>query len=568
MAQDEAATIRTLTAYRDQIGALVREHRGSVVDSPGDNIMAQFPTALDAVQGAVEIQRVIQARNADLPVQRQMEFRIGVHLGDVSVEGDRLYGDGVNIAARLEGLAGPGGICISGTVYEQVQRKLDFEYEDLGKQELKNIPDAVQTYRLRFESEVSIPTDSLPGMDDLTVPGFGGRPAIAILPFDNMSGDPEQNYLADGLAEDLITRLSALRSYPVIARNSSFVYKGRAVDLKQVSRELGVRYAVEGSVRKAGKRIRVSAQLVDATTGHHVWAETYDRELDDIFALQDEITKAIVASMTPGLVRFELERAARREPKSLDAWDCMNRAFWHLAQVTREDNEKAQVLLEKAARLDPHLVGAFYGLASIHHANILLQWADSPARSMEKLDRAARKCVELDHQDSLSHQALGLSYSIKGQREKAIASFELAIHLNPSNPTAYHNLGFWLAMTGKGEDAIMCLQKGMRLSPHDTGIFFSTYSMALAYFALGRYEEAVDWALRSVQRRPGHSPALRVIAASYAYLGRLDEARVAAQELLRVEPGFSLVGWEGSRPDIDTGLLKQFLEGLSKAGLK
>jgi len=340
------------------------------------------------------------------------------------------------------------------------------------------------------------------------------------------------------------------------------------VDLKQVSRELGVRYAVEGSVRKAGKRIRVTAQLLDATTGHHVWAETYDREMEDIFELQDEITEAIVASMTPGLVRFELERAASREPKSLDAWDCTNRAFWHLAQATREDTEKAQLLLEKASRLDPHLVGAFFGLASTHHQRILMQWTDSPARSMEELDRAARKCVELDDQDSLGHQALGLSYSVKGQRDKAIAAFELSIHLNPSNPSAYHMLGFWLAMAGKGEDAIMCLQKGMRLSPHDTVMYFSMYGMALACFATGRYEEAVDWAWRTLQRRPSFSPSYRIIAASYAHLGCPEEARAAAEELLRVEPGFSPVGWEKSRPDIDAALLRRFLDGLRKAGVK
>ena len=330
MAEDEAATIRTLTDYREEISVLVRQHRGRVVDAPGDNLLAEFPSALDAVSCATEIQRVVAARNVALPAERRMQFRVGVHLGDVAIEGDRIYGEGVNIAARLEGLAEPDGICISGTVHEQVRNRLDLAYEDLGEKSVKNIREPLRVYGIRLLSEPTAPPEALSGMDELTVPGFSGRPAIAVLPLENMSGDPEQEYFADGIAEDLITRLSVWREFPVIARNSSFTYKGKAVDVKQVSQELGVRYVVEGSVRKAGERVRVSAQLIDATTGAHVWAERYDRELQDIFAVQDEITQGIVASMSRELSRFEMERVLRHEPKSLDVYDCLQRGRWQL----------------------------------------------------------------------------------------------------------------------------------------------------------------------------------------------------------------------------------------------
>jgi adenylate cyclase len=314
MAEDEEETVRRLGAYRVEITNLVGDHRGRVVDFTGDNFLAEFPTATDAVEAAAEIQRVLKARNAAVPAGRAMEFRIGVHLGEVRVEGERIYGDGVNIAARLEGLGSPGGICISDVVLKQVESRLDLSYEDLGEQSVKNIPKPIRTYRIQVKPEGGAADARLPGMDELTVPGFSGAPAIAVLPFDNLSGDPEQEYFADGIAEDLITRLSTWMDFPVIARNSSFTYKGRSVDVKQVSRELGVRYVVEGSVRRAGDRVRISAQLIDATTGAHIWAERYDRDLEDIFALQDEITEAIVGAMNPALIKSEMARAARKDP--------------------------------------------------------------------------------------------------------------------------------------------------------------------------------------------------------------------------------------------------------------
>jgi adenylate cyclase len=544
MGEDEAGTVRRLTAYRDQISTLVREHRGRVVDSPGDNVLADFPTATDAVSCAVEIQGVLNARNAPLPEDRKMEFRVGVHLGEVRVEGERIYGDGVNIASRLEGLAEPGGICVSDMVHKQVQRKLDLGYEDLGKQELKNIPDPVQAYRVRIEPDASLPTESLPGMDELTVPGFGGRPAIAVLPFDNLSGDPEQEYFADGIAEDLITRLSSWRWFPVIARNSSFIYKGKAVDVKRVSQELGARYVVEGSVRKAGNQVRISAQLIDASTGGHVWAESYDRELREIFAVQDEITEAIVASMWPELRRFERDRAARKEPENLGAWDQVQRGFWYFYRFTREDNTEARCLY------------------------IVYQWSDSPTEAPGELLDAARRSVALDERDSEGQVTLGLAYAFTGEQEKAIAALELAVQLNPSSAFAHTNLGLILARYGRPDEAIASQQKAMRLSPHDPMMWMFFVGLAVAHFAAGRYEEAIKWAQRSAQRRGDSAVPYRFLAASYAHLGRLKEARTALEEALRLTPEFSLRSLQLIAVGVDPDFIARMTGGLRKAGLR
>jgi adenylate cyclase len=565
MAEDDAATIRTLTDYREAIAMLVRQHRGRVVDSPGDNVLAEFPSALEAVRGAVEIQRVIQARNADLPAKRRMEFRIGVHLGDVTVEGDRIYGDGVNIAARLEGLAEPAGVCISGTVYEQVEKKLNVELEDLGEKPLKNIARPVHVYGVKLllaEPEREGVETALPGMEELTVPGFGDRPAIAVLPFDNLSGDPEQEYFADGIAEDLITRLSAWRGFPVIARNSSFVYKGKSVDVKQVSRELGVRYVVEGSVRRAAGRVRISAQLIDATSGHHVWAERYDRELEDIFSLQDEITEAIVASMYPTLGQFEWERAARREPESLDAWEYLARGWWHLNQFTKDGNREAHRLFERAIELDPHLASAFSALAWMHYSDIVAGWTDAPDRSMGEMFRTAERSVALDDKDPMGHLALAGAYSLIGQRQEIISALELALQLNSSFPWAYYWRGVLL---GGG---LADVERAIRLSPQDPWMWIYLEGVGIVHFLAGRYEDAVEWAQRSLQRRPGYLYGHLLIAISYAHLGRIDEARAALQKALTVEPDFSLAAAEVMLSVWDPADLERYLDGLRKAGLK
>jgi adenylate cyclase len=405
-------------------------------------------------------------------------------------------------------------------------------------------------------------------MDELTVPGFSGRPAIAVLPFENLSGDPDQEHFADGIAEDLITRLSSWRWFPVIARNSSFVYKGKAVGVKQVSRELGVRYVVEGSVRKAADRVRISAQLIDATSGHHVWATRCDRELREIFALQDEITEAIVASMDPELRRFEMERVARQDPRNFEAWELVERGLWHFYQFNKDDNAKARVLFERACEQDSHLALAFSALAWTHASDLIHQWTDSSTRSIAELHRSARRGVALDDKEPLAHLALAWASSFAGQEDQALAASELAVQLNPSFAEGYAWRGMFLARAGRSDDAIASIERAMRLSPQDPLTWFFLHMMALAQFAAGRYEEAVEWAQRSLQRKPDSPLACRVLAASYAQLGRVEEARRASDEVSRLTPEFSLSAIRLTFASADPSLRERLVEALRKAGVK
>jgi adenylate cyclase len=590
MAEDEDGTVRRLGAYRTEITNLVGEHRGRVVDFTGDNFLAEFPTATDAVEAAAEIQRVLKARNAAVPAGRAMEFRIGVHLGEVRVEGERLFGDGVNIAARLEGLAEPGGVCISDDVLHQVQRKLELDFDDLGEQAVKNIPDAVHAYRLReraAEAPRSEPRRTrwvlgIVGVPLLlgigswaiwnsrfaSVPASAGVPAIAVLPFDNLSGDPDQEYFVDGMTEDLITRLSAADFLQVIARNSSFVYKGRAVDVKQVSRELGVRYVVEGSVRKTGDRVRISAQLIDATTGHHVWASTYDRELRDIFALQDEISQTIAASIRPEVVAFERDRVMRRNPQSLDAYENVLRGWWHFFKFTRDENARARSFFERAVELDPSYAYPFAGIASTHYAEIAFRWSSSPTRSTAELERAAQRCVALDPREATCTVVVGFVHRAAGRLDQAIAAYERAIQLNPSSEVAHYFLGSSLVLTGRPDEAIPSIETAIRLSPHDPMMPAYLSTIGFAHFGAERYDDAVEWAERSVRAGSTTSFAWGLLASSYAHLGRLDDARAALEQLTRQQPDYSMADAKSDLAGAVPSLLERYVDGLREAGVK
>jgi len=570
MAEDEAATIRTLTAYREQATTLVQEHRGRVVDFTGDNFLAEFPTALEAVQAAVEIQRALKARNADLLAERRMQFRMGVHLGDVAVEGERIYGDGVNIAARLEGLAEPGGICISGEVHGQVRQKLDLECENLGEQALKNIPHPVRVHRLQPQLESPSVAPNLPGMDELTVPGFSGRPAIAVLPFDNLSADPEQEYFADGIVEDLITRLAACRTFPVIARNSTFTYRNQAVDVKVVGRELGARYVVEGSVRRAGNRVRIGAQLIDASTGLHIWAEIYDRELRDIFELQDELTRIICGSIQPQLGAAERKRAIRSSPRSFEAWDYVQRGLWHSWQGTKDDLASARSLANKALQLDPRFAPAFTVLAGTYAVEGLKGWAASTTESFQQAIQAAETSVALDDEDPEGHRILGAIYTRVGQLDRAISEGQRAVELDPSFAHGHWALGLALAISGRTEEGLAALTTAMRLSPRDPLIAGLQENIAAVNLIAGHYDAAVTYAEKSLQRSRHENTAAIHLAVGYAHLGQRERALSALTEARRQLPDLTLRGVERtfSRMGMDPLFIKRYIDGLRKAGLK
>ena len=606
MAEDEAATIRTLSDYREEIAMRVRQHRGRVVDAPGDNVLAEFPTALDAVRCAVEIQGVLRALNASFSAERRMEFRIGVHMGDVATEGGRIYGDGVNITARLEALAEAGGICISATVHEQVRNKLDAGFTDLGDHTVKNIPDQVHAYRVRprgqFEAPTHATTRSMPAKwvafvaaglvivaigvgawwfevhlaptadpeaasaESLTVPGFDGRPAIAVLPFDNLSGDPEQEYFADGIAEDLLTRLAAWRSFPVIARNSSFVYKGRAVDVKQISRELGARYVVEGSVRRDGSKVRITAQLIDASTGHHVWAERYDRELRDVFSLQDEITESIVAAINPALLVTEFERVLQKPPEDLDAWELVLRAQSQVISLSREDNAEARVLCRRALELDPRLARAYARLALTHYNDVWFQWTDDAQRSIADGLRAAQRAVELDAGDPATHLSVGLGNTFTGATDRVLGATERALELDPSSTMALSFWGSHAAASGRGDEGIAAIERAMRLSPQDPRMWMHWDNMVYAQFGAGHYEGTIEAAQRVMRSRPSYVYPYIMLAASAAQLGRDADAHAAIERAIELLPDLSIAFVESVFASMSDDFRTRLVHGLKLAG--
>jgi len=459
MEADQVGTVARLKVLRKEVfEPLTARFGGRIFKTMGDGALAEFASAYDALLSAVEVQRQLAARNAELSEQERIELRIGISLGDVIVEGDDLYGNGVNVAARMEGLAPPGGICISGNVYEHVRTDADVGFEDLGEQQVKNIERPIQAWRVRVDA----PKGEAPGSPALALPD---RPSIAVLPFTNMSGDPEQDYFADGISEDLITALSHIRWLFVIARNSSFVYRGQAVDVKQVSRSLGVRYVLEGSVRKSGNRIRITAQLVDALSGAHHWAERYDRDVTDIFALQDEIVQHVVGAIEPRLLAAEGLRSQTRAPEDLDAWDMVARAMSRYWRVTDADIEAAIAILKEAVRRHPdyapaHSMLAFGLVLAVH------LWGT--AWEVPKLAAdSARRAAELDDRDPWAHLALGYVAFVRRQTEEAVAQFRRAIELNPNFAAAHGYLGYPLAFDGQSDEAIASLSLAIRLSPHD-----------------------------------------------------------------------------------------------------
>ncbi len=555
MGEDEVATIRTLTAYRELMGSLIQQHRGRVVDTPGDNLLAEFGSVVDAVTCAVEVQRELAQRNAELPYQRKMEFRIGINLGDVVVEGERIYGDGVNIAARLEALAEGSGICVSGMVHDSVRNKLDIAFVDLGEHKVKNIAQPVRAYRVNLEKASGKPPD-LPD-----------KPSIAVLPFENLSGDPEQEYFSDGITEDIITALSRIRRFFVIARNSTFAYKGTSPDVRRVAKELGVRYLLEGSVRKAAGRVRISAQLIEGTTGNHVWAERYDRDLEDVFAVQDEIIQIVVGTIEPELGKAERERAKAKKLEDLDSWDLYQRGMYHVQKRTKEDLHEARPLFERAIESNPTFGPAFSGLALNHIFLVINGLTDSPEDHREKALLASRRAVELDDEDAMARAVLGVVHHGRREPEEAISDLQTALDLNPSSAFAHLYLGTVLLFGfGKAEEAITHCNLAIRLSPHDPNLGVVMGRFAAAHLLLGDYEQAVEYA-RKALRYPASQFRHTFLVSALAHLGRDEEAKRALAELLRRRPDFTCSFFKESSPIIFPDLNARIVEGLRKAGV-
>jgi TolB-like protein/class 3 adenylate cyclase len=559
MGADEEGTLERLKALRRELlDPKIAEHHGRIVKTTGDGMLVEFASVVDAVRCAVEIQQAMPERNTGIGADNRIELRIGINLGDVIVEGDDLYGDGVNIAARIEALADAGRVFVSNTVHDHVRDRLPFVFEDLGEQQVKNIARPVRVYRIPI-------ADMAAAKPSLALPD---KPSLAVLPFQNLSGDPEQEYFVDGVVEEIITAISRLPWLFVIARNSSFAYKGKSPDLRQVGRELGVRFVLEGSLRKAGNRVRITGQLIDTTTGAHIWAERFDGALDDIFELQDQVASSVVGAIEPKLRQSEIERATRKPTESLDAWDLYLRALALRYQYTEECMRQAIALLERALAIDPSYAPAAALIGSCRlnlRAHGLGKVSDA---EIGEAVRLARRAIEAgkDDPDALWMAAHTLSF-FTGEHATAANVVDRALALNSNSAHAWLVRGLVSNLQNRPDRAIAALEHGMRLSPLDPLRRGFTIITAVAHFAVGRYEEAIEWADRTLAAQPGYRPAMRIRAASCAYLGRIEEAHSWVSRMLHFEPESTIARVKASAPPFPPELLARYIEGLRKAGL-
>ncbi len=608
MGADEEATHKTLRAYRELIDKLITRHEGRIFGTAGDSVIAEFASPVEAVRSAISIQEELRIRNAELPEDRRMRFRIGINLGDIIVDGDEIYGDGVNVAARLEGVAEPGGICVSGGVFDQVKNKLSVGFEDIGPQEVKNIAEPVPAFRLvpglvseaagaRAAPRTPVtarwripaiaagvivavvagglviwdayfrapPPPPVAVSEEAPAPALPDKPSIAVLPFANLSGDPEQEYFSDGITEDLITDLAKISGLFVVSRNAVFRYKGKPVKPEQVSRELGIRHVLEGSVRKAGDKVRINAQLIDATTGGHLWAERYDRDLKDIFALQDEITEKIVAALEVKLTEGEREQVARRYTDNVKAYDLYLRGREYQLLRTKQGLSQARQALEKAIELDPKFAEAYAVLSFNHFLEWVFQWSEDP-EALELGFKLAQKAVAVDDASPLAHTQLGWMHLWRDRNyEQAIAEARRAVALDPNYAEAYARLGAILSYAGRPEEGIALVKKAMGLNPHFPFIYL--FWLGEAYYFMGQYDEALAWLKRSVTRNPNHLATRQRLVPTYVALGRHEEARAEVAEILRINPRVSLQFLRQRWPYKDQAVMDRYLDGLRKAGL-
>jgi len=564
MGADEVGTLKGLTKRRAILDRLIGEHRGRIANTAGDSVLAEFGSAVDAVQCAVEAQTALAEANSSQAPERRICFRVGIHIGDVMVSAGDLFGDGVNIAARLQSIAKPGGVCISAATYDQVRKVLPVSFADLGALQVKNIEEPIRAYQLGAPSETReaapvhvADTESPPPLPDKT--------SIAVLPFQNMSGDPEQEYFADGMVEEIITALSRFKWLFVIARNSSFTFKGKAVDIKEVGRRLGVRYVLEGSVRKAAGKVRITGQLIDAVAGSHPWADRFERDLTDVFALQDNVTLAVISAIQPKMLQTEIAMATRRRPENLTAYDCYLRAMPQYYLATREGLAEAIRLAHRALELDPRfgLVAALGGVC--HVSNVIWGYAIDPQFDRKEAIRLLRFALSFDDgdADTLSWAALISAYMV-GDCESSVELADRAVALNPNSFNAWHSRGWVYRVAGLPEEAIRSFERAIRMSPVDPRLHMLFVGMGLAFTELRRFDEAIAAGKKAQRQSPFFGPAYRCLASAFAHLGRDAEAREAAARVLETDPTFTISAWiaRGGYPNA-----KLLIEGLRKAGL-
>jgi adenylate cyclase len=561
MGADEEGTHERLHAHLGElVNPKITEHRGRVVKNTGDGFLAEFASVVDAVRCAVEVQCGMAEREPEIPDQRRIRFRIGVNLGDVIVEEHDIFGDGVNVAARLETLAEPGGVLVANTVYDQVRDRLPFAFEDLGEQQVKNIARPVRVHRVHAGQ---LGGGEIGATQSLTLPD---KPSIAVMPFTNMSSDPEQEFFADGIAEDVITALSRYPSLFVIARNSCFTYKGRAVDVKAVGRELGVRYVLEGSLRKSGSRIRVTAELVEAETGKDVWSERYDRALADIFSVQDEITEAVTIAIAPAIAAAEQQRAMRKSPGSLDAWGAYQRGLWHLSRASAEENALAEKFFQRAIDLDPLFAGGYTGLAAaINRAGVMFLTRNL-ADALSAEEALARRAVALDGDDAEARSRLAIALQSRGDYQGGQAEAERALVISPNLAAAHGALGVVLTFSGRPKEGLTALKSCVRLDPRAPSLVYRLYQIALALYFCREYEAAAEAARQGIRSYPDRPGSYRVLAAALGQLGRTVEAKEALERAIAIAPAHVDTDIRGRLPGVRPEDHAHMLEGLRKAG--
>ena len=556
MGADEEGTLAQLKAHRRALfDPKITEHRGRIVKTTGDGMLVEFASVVDALRCAVEVQREMAERNVDVPQDKRIEFRVGINVGDIIIDGDDIYGDGVNVAARLECMAEPGGICVSGRVQEDAEGKLEIAFENAGEQQLKNIARPVRVYSVRLSGAAA--SSALPLPD---------KPSIAVLPFQNMSRDADQEYFADGITEEITTALAKLRGFFVIARNSAFTYKHKAALVQQVGRELGVRYVVQGSVRKIGDRVRIGVQLADAATSREVWAERYERALADLFALQDEIAASVIVAVEPRLYAAESERLQQKPPGRPDAWDFLIRALSHMWRQTRNDNAVALDFLSAALRLDPAYARALGLHAWLSLWQVHVWSTGGLAAVLPSAAERARAAVAIDPEDAWARLALGFSHMFHRDHTNAVEELHAALDVNPNFALGHACLGLTLAYGGKGDEAVSRLEKAMRLSPRDP--FFSVFAgqRAFAHFMAGDYAAGLEWGRRAVRLAP-ESGGWRALALSAAMLGRAEEARAAVETARRLQPDYSVAWVERASPLVNASDRARYRDLLGPMGL-